>query len=206
MHFLLKYKEDIHSRFNIPFILESIDFILKNNTCVSDNEYFLQLQGTAMGTVFANVRMGYHEIKLYDLIELNYRLDIREYFVENRKRFLDYCEILLNTDFIKPDDLLTILNSVNNDIQFSMELNDNKLPFLEILITKLGKKNWINIYSKPADSKRYFSNHPKPCLKNIPFCLARRISLIVENENVRKQMRVKELRTILKTQKYPSGS
>ena len=40
-YFLLKYKEDIHPRFNIPFILESIDFILKNNTCVFDNEYFL---------------------------------------------------------------------------------------------------------------------------------------------------------------------
>ena len=67
-------------RFNIPFILESIDFILKNN------EYFLQLQGTAMGTVFAptyaNLSMGYHEIKLYDLIELNYSVDIRQYFVE----------------------------------------------------------------------------------------------------------------------------
>ena len=52
-YFLLKYKEDIHSRFNIPFILESIDFILKSNTCVFGNKYFLQLQGTAMGTAFA---------------------------------------------------------------------------------------------------------------------------------------------------------
>ena len=32
-YFLLKYKEDIYPRFNIPFILESIDFILKI-TCV----------------------------------------------------------------------------------------------------------------------------------------------------------------------------
>ena len=52
-YFLLKYKEHINPRFNIPFILESVDFILKSNTCVFDNEYFLQLQGTAMGTVFA---------------------------------------------------------------------------------------------------------------------------------------------------------
>ena len=143
-YLLLKYKEDIHPRFNIPFILESIDFILKNNTCVFDNEYFLQLQATAMGTVFAptyaNLSMGYHEIKLYDLIALNYNLDIRQYFVENWERFLDDCEILLKTDLIKPDDLLTILNSANNDIQFSMELNDSKLPFLDILIKKSGKK------------------------------------------------------------------
>ena len=102
-YFLLKYKANVHPRFNIPFILESIDFILKNNTWVFDNEYFLQLQGTAMGTMFAptyaNFSMGYHEIKLYDLIEMNYNLDIRQYFVENWKRFRDDCKILLNTDF-----------------------------------------------------------------------------------------------------------
>ena len=94
-YFLLKYKEDIHPRFNIRFILESIDFVSRNNTCVFDNENLLQLHGTAMGTVFAptygNLSMEYHEIKLYDLIELNYNLDIRQYFVENWKRFLDDC-------------------------------------------------------------------------------------------------------------------
>ena len=162
-----------------------------------------------MGTVFAptyvNLSMGYHEIKLYDLIELNSNLDIRQYFVENWKRFLDDCEIVLNTDLIKPDDLLTILNSVNNDIQFSMVLKGNKLPFLDILKTKSGKLIWMNIYSKPTDSKRYvshLSNHPKPCLKYIPFCLARRICMIVENKNNR-YTKLKELRTVSKTQKYP---
>ena len=143
-YFILKYEEDIHPRFNVLLFLESVDFILKNNTCVFNDEYFLQLQGTAMGTVFAptyaNLSMGYHEIKLYDLIELNYNLDIRQYFVENWKRLLDGCEILLNTDLVKPDDLLAILNSVNDDNQFSMELNDNKLPFLDVLLTKSGKK------------------------------------------------------------------
>ena len=74
-YFLFKYQQYIYPRFSIPFILESIDFMLKNNTCVFDNEYFLQLQGTAKGTVFAqtfaNLIIGHHEIKLYDRIELN---------------------------------------------------------------------------------------------------------------------------------------
>ena len=98
--------------------------------------------------------------------------------MENWKRFLDDCEILLKTEFIKPDDLLTILNFVNNDIQFSKEPNDNKFPFLDILIIKPGKKVSMNIHSKPTDSKRYvsyLSNHPKTYLKNTPFCLAKRI-------------------------------
>ena len=96
--------------------------------------------GTAFAPTYANLSMGYHKIKLYDLIELNYNLDIWQYFVENWKRFLDDCQILLKTDITKPNDLLTIINSLNNNIQFSMELNDYKLPFLDILITKSGKK------------------------------------------------------------------
>ena len=63
----------------------------------------------------------------------------------------------------------------------------------------------MNTYSKPTDSKRYvsyLSNHPKPCLKNIPFCLATHVCIIAENKNVI-YMKLKEPRTILKTQKYP---
>ena len=32
-----------------------------------------------------------------------------------------------------------------------MRLSDNKLSFLDILITKSGKECWMNIYSKSAD-------------------------------------------------------
>ena len=38
-YFLLKYKEDIHPRFNIPFILESIDFILTLESFTTNNFY-----------------------------------------------------------------------------------------------------------------------------------------------------------------------
>ena len=84
---------------------------------------------TVFAPTYAKLSKVYHEIKLYDLIELNYNLKIRQYFVENWKSFLDDCETL-NTDLIKRNDLLTILNSVNNDIQFSMELNNNNSLFL----------------------------------------------------------------------------
>ena len=90
-------------------------------------------------------------------------------------------------------------------ISCDYELNDNKLLFLDILITKSNKKICMKIYSKPTDSKRYvsyLSDHPKPCLKNVPFCPGRRICVIVENKHVR-YMKLKELRAILKTQKYP---
>ena len=144
-----------------------------------------------MSTVFIstypNISMEYRQIKLNDLIDLNYNLDIRRYFVKKWKRFLDECEILLKIDLIRPDALPAIPNSLKNNIKFSMELSDSKIPFFDILIAKSGKKVWINIYSKPANSKRYvscLSNLPKPCHSYVPFYLARRICMIVEDKNV----------------------
>ena len=62
----------------------------------------------------------------------------------------------------------------------------------------------MDIYNTPTDSKRcvpFTSNYPRHCLTNIPFSLARRISEIVENENV-KEKRFKELKKTLLEQKY----
>ena len=71
-YFLTKYQEDLHPRFRKEFVLESANFILKNITLTFDSEFYLQIKGTAMGTIFAptiaNLTMGYHEIKVYSII------------------------------------------------------------------------------------------------------------------------------------------
>ena len=77
-----------------------------------------------------------------------------------------------------------------------MEKCQTKLPFLDVMINKSGTKIWMDIYNKPTDSKRYVSltsNHPRHCLTNIPFSLARRICTIFENQNMKEQ-RFKELK------------
>ena len=70
--FLTKCQEDLHPRFRKEFVLESVNFILKSNTLTFDSEFYLQIKGTAMGTIFAptyaNLTMGYHEIKVYSLL------------------------------------------------------------------------------------------------------------------------------------------
>ena len=75
------------------------------------------------------------------------------------------------------------------------------------MVNKSDTKIWMDIYNKPTDSKQYapfMSNHPRHCLKNIPFSLARRIRTIVENENVKEKC-FKELKKILLEQKYPKS-
>ena len=63
-YFLSKYQEDLHPKFKKEFVLESANFILKSNTVTFDSEFYLQIKGTAMGTIFAptyaNLTIGYH--------------------------------------------------------------------------------------------------------------------------------------------------
>ena len=135
--------------------------------------------------------------QLWSTYANTYNLVVIKFFEENWFQFSGDCEILLNTKLIKPNDLLTILNQVNPNLQFRMQRSSTNLPLLDIMINLTGRKIWMNIYSKPTDSKRYVPftpNHPRSCLRNIPLCLARRICTIVQEENT-KLKRFSKLKT-----------
>ena len=104
--------------------------------------------------------------------------------------------MILKVNLIKPDHLLSISKQINNNIQFTIEKSQTRLPFLVIMINKNGTKIWMDIYQQTNRLKKicpFTSNHSRPCLKHILFSLARRICIIVENENV-KEKRFKELK------------
>lgn len=124
--------------------------------------------------------------------------------MENWKLFLDDCGILLNTNKKEPTSLLEILNSIHPAIQFTINVSENNLPFLENMIHIDVSKIWMHIYSKIIGSKKYvsfYSKHPKNCLNNSPSYLARRICTIVENFKITK-FELEELKTLLISQKY----
>ena len=138
-YFLLKYEGDIHPLFNIPFISESIYCILKNNTYIFVIQYIFTAAGYCIGYCVCTYLCKPKHGVPWNQILWSYWIELQPWhqaiLCEIWERLLDDGEILLNTGLIKLDDLLTILNSVKNDIQFSIELCDNKLNFLEILIT-----------------------------------------------------------------------
>ena len=174
-----------------------------------NDEYFLQLVGTATGMdmalTYATLTMGYHEVKFYSICELNWGAAVRQYIEETWGRFLDDCEIPLDQDKVKPEAIKDVLNSIHPKLQFTMEHSEEMVPFLDVLIRKEGNKIWMDLYTKPTDTRRYLpykSAHPKHCKVNIPFCLARRICTIVENEQA-KLKHLEELKEIMCRQKYP---
>ena len=209
-YWIENHRASINERFPTEFILEAIHLILTNNNFLFDDVFFHQLMGTAMGSIFAptyaGLTVGYLELKAYSMVDLRWGRSLMIYVMEQWIRFLDDCHILLEEDKIKPEDLLEILNSINANIQFTMEVSKDELPFLDMLV-KNGERIWMDLYHKPTDTERYVpfnSNHPPHCKRNIPFTLARRICMIVENEE-RKQDHLQKLRNNLESQKYPKN-
>ena len=83
-----------------------------------------------------------------------------------------------------------------------MEKSRTSLPLVDIMINKSGTKTGMDIYSKPADSKRYVPfmlNDQRPCLTSIPFSLARRICTLVENKNAKEKCFKKQKKNITRT-------
>ena len=72
--------------------------------------------------------MGYHKIKVYSIIHLSYAL-ASKHFENSWFRYLDDCQILLKINLIKPKHLLSMLNQINNNIQFTMEKSQTRLLF-----------------------------------------------------------------------------
>ena len=122
--------------------MEAASFILSNNSMTFDEMFHLQIQGTAMGIIFAQayatLSMGFHETELYAIIRNKFTLPVSNYFEQNWKRFLDDCFIFLRLSLIKSNELLDVLNNINAAIQFSTETSDTQLP-LDIMINKEGK-------------------------------------------------------------------
>ena len=88
-----------------------------------------------------------------------------------------------------------------------MEYSKNEIPFLDILIKRNENGIWMYFYHKPTDTQSclpFTSSHPNHCKRIIPFCLARRICTIAEN-NAEKLKNLENLKTNLSKYHYPDS-
>ena len=131
---LENHSEILHARFNKEFVLECAKFILQNNNMKFNNEFYNQIKGTSMGTIFAptyaTLSMRFFEIKLYSVCTLKYGVLLTEYIKENWNHFLDECYTVLRSSQISPEELLFTLNSINPSIQFTMEYSKDQRTLL----------------------------------------------------------------------------
>ena len=79
--------------FTNAFILEGLSIILRFNYFHTNNYFYHQIKGTAMGTIFAvvgrNLMVAYIEEKLYAILSQIYPKDFVDFFIRNYFQFLD---------------------------------------------------------------------------------------------------------------------
>ena len=132
-----KFHDDIPivSQFTKAFIFEGLNFILKFNYFHINKNFFHQIKGTAMGTIFAvvdsSLTVAYFEVKMFAFLPQIYSRDFVNYFVCNYFRFLDdiFYTWLINFD-IEP--FYKLISELDPGLKFIFEKRTTDINFLDI--------------------------------------------------------------------------
>ena len=171
-------------------VIEGLKLCLFHNNSAFANEHLLQTNGTATG---APNSCSYADIAVLsidsvvtekmnsDILELRYfgryRDDILSLWCGSREK--------LNSFF-------NYINTLSNDLKFTMEASEKELCFLDLRITNVNGKLYTTVYSKPTDAHLYL--HSKSChakksivgiQKGVALCLKRICSTDEEFQNIR---------------------
>ena len=205
---LTLYPGNIPRRLLREFVIEGINLILNNNTFVFNDTTFLQKKGTEMGIKmapsYATLVLGYLEENIIKQKKYS-EIWTGSYIKDNWFRYLNDC--FINWIFVedKLRQFHILLNSLDPNIQFTIEQSTKQLVFLDRLMKKDNDRLSTDIYYKATDTRQYLdytSNHPRHIKRNIPYNLARRICTFVDDVET-KNTRLKELEDILSKGGYP---
>ena len=140
---ILAFQELLNSRndtekakFPTDFVVELLTLVLKSNIFEFNNELWIQILGTAMGTrvapTFANIFMAKLEKLMQDSCPSHIRKHIFAW-----KRYIDDILIIFTGSYEEFDDLMRHLNSVHKTIKFEEPNHDrqeNACNFLDIKV------------------------------------------------------------------------
>ncbi|XP_075450781.1 uncharacterized protein LOC142491850 [Ascaphus truei] len=192
-----------HSNLNLAqntFLLDSVMFLLQHNYFMFDSQFYLQSQGTAMGTSFApsyaNLYMGFWE-SIYIFGDTNpFRDNIIFY-----RRFIDDLLFIWNGDDDTLHAFFEYLEANTYNLRFTHCYSDSQIDFLDLhLYIDVGQKIQTNIFRKTNSKNsllRSNSAHPRPLIKGIPkgqFLRLRRLcstreSFLAQAEDLKRRFR-----------------
>ena len=142
---------------------ELIDIVLQNNVFEFNESFYLQKQGTAMGTKmapsYANLFMGDLELQL---------LELGKPRIHMWKRFIDDIFLIWTGSQQQLDEFMGKINSHHRTIKFTHETSENEATFLDVTAYKGEKFQTTGIldvktHIKPTNKQLYVyasSYHP----------------------------------------------
>lgn len=175
---------------------ELLEFCIKDNSFfMYDNIFYRQKYGLPMGSSLSGTLAGF---VLDDLLDKIFNTSTPKLL----NKYVDDILIIDKEENIKK--YFETLNLSHNTLKFTMEMeNDQKIPFLDLLLIRNNDKIFYDWYKKPISSGRilnWFSNHPLKMKINIGISFANRV-LTLSHPKFH-QENYKKIITTLKTNNY----
>ena len=167
---LYSTKEDNPNRPDADVLICLLEVVLRNSTFEFNNEYYKQIQGTAMGTklalAYANLFMGKLEHSILS------QATLKPLFY---KRYIDDILILWPHSKSELDQFLLHMNSFHHSIKFTSEYSFDEITFLDVVIYKgpnfrITKKLDFKTFIKLTNKQAYIhakSFHPPGVYKGV---------------------------------------
>ena len=146
-------------------ILKLIELCFSNNKFSFNGDTYQQCFGVSMGNalspIIANLYMEFYETKILSTVLPSHVLWLR---------YIDdvLCALPMDLD---PDFLLNKINILNQNIQFTLEIEKEcSIPFLDLRLHRLGTTIKFSVYRKPTNCGsylHYFSHHELKVKKSV---------------------------------------
>ena len=157
--------------------------ILTMNNFEFENNHYLQLHGTAVGTkmapAYANLFMGDLEQKI------SAQSPLKPWW-----RYIDDIFMIWLHGEEKLNGFINLLNSSHETIKFTHEVSPSKINFLDVTVLLHNNSIATDLHVKSTDTHQYLlctSCHPYYIEKSIPYSLAPRILPICSTDDNFKQ-------------------
>ena len=180
------------------YLTKLMEQILTFNNFSFNEEQYLQLQGTAMGTKmvpsYANLFMADLEQEL--LTWTTRRPYVWWCFIDDVFAIWQHGQESLKSFLLQ-------INSFHSTIRFTSEISREHLSFLDTTVILDGRTNHTDLYTKPTNTHQYLSPescHPKHCTTSIPYSQSLRIRRICCKEDFMR--RTADLKTYLLARAY----
>ena len=182
-------------------LMEMLTFCVETTYFGMGSDIYRQEEGLAMGSplspVLANVYMEYFEEMALGSTPLKPSMWLR--YVDDTFILWPHQEDV--------QVLMDHVNSIRPSIQFTMEKEqDNRLSFLDVLITRTEQGFRSSVYRKPTFTGLYLnfnSHHPYNVKKGIVRCLQHRAKVISSDDVYQEEM--DSLRETLHRNNYPES-
>ena len=160
-------KRPQHAKPNADWIIKLLEAVLTKNNFRFNDEHFLQMSGTAMGTrvapTYSNIFMIYFENQYV----YTYKNPPKYWF-----RFIDDIFGIFRGSEKELFEFYEYLNNIHETIKFTLSHSKKLITFLDVNVHNTANRLTTSLYSKPTDSHSYLdfgSCHPQNTKKSIPY-------------------------------------